>query len=42
MELRPRAVDILVIRPIGESYSGRDKQLDGAVTALLEALPRRP
>jgi Tol biopolymer transport system component/C-terminal processing protease CtpA/Prc len=42
MELRPRAVDILVIRPIGESYSGRDKQLDGAVSALLEALPRRP
>jgi tricorn protease len=42
MELRPRAVDIQVIRPIGESYSGRDTQLDGAVTALLGALPRRP
>lgn len=41
MELRPRAVDISVIRPIGESYSGRDSQLDGAVKALLEGLPRR-
>ncbi len=41
MELRPRAVDILVIRPIGESYSGRDQQLDSAVKVLLEGLPRR-
>jgi len=41
MELRPRAVDIPIIRPIGESYSGRDSQLDGAVKALLEGLPRR-
>ena len=42
MELRPRAVDISVIRPVGESYSGRDRQLDAAVKALLEALPKTP
>ncbi len=41
MELRPRAVDIPIIRPVGESYSGRDSQLDGAVRTLLEGLPRR-
>ncbi|MEJ2679412.1 MAG: S41 family peptidase, partial [Gemmatimonadota bacterium] len=35
MELHPRPVDITVIRPLGESYSGRDSQLDAAVKALL-------
>ncbi|MDQ2668492.1 MAG: hypothetical protein M3Z05_21230, partial [Gemmatimonadota bacterium] len=41
MELTPRAVDQLVIRPVGESYSGRDSQLDAAVKVLLASLPRR-
>jgi Tol biopolymer transport system component len=36
MELHPRPVDVLVERPIGESYTGRDSQLDAAVAALLE------
>jgi C-terminal processing protease CtpA/Prc len=35
LELRPRAVDIPVERPTGESYDGRDSQLDAAVKALL-------
>jgi tricorn protease len=34
MELHPRPVDILVERPIGESYTGKDSQLDAAVKAL--------
>ena len=41
MELSPRPVDQLVVRPVGESYSGRDVQLDAAVKTLLAALPRR-
>jgi C-terminal processing protease CtpA/Prc len=41
LELKPRTTDILVIRPIGESYSGQDKQLDAAVRALLDGLPRK-
>ncbi|MEQ1692458.1 MAG: S41 family peptidase, partial [Gemmatimonas sp.] len=41
MELRPRATDILVIRQVGESYSGQDKQLDTAVRVLLEGLPKK-
>ena len=41
MELVPRPVDQLVVRPIGESYSGRDSQLDAAVKVLLASLPRR-
>ena len=36
MEMHPRAVDVLVQRPVGESYTGRDSQLDAAVKALLE------
>src|SRR4029077_1546847 len=28
MELHPRPVDVRVERPVGESYSGRDSQLD--------------
>jgi C-terminal processing protease CtpA/Prc len=35
MELNPRPVDIAVERPIGESYTDRDTQLDAAVKALL-------
>lgn len=35
MELNPRAVDIPVTRPIGETYMGRDSQLDAAVKELL-------
>jgi tricorn protease len=38
MELRPRPVDIPVTRPVGESLSGRDSQLDAAVDALLKQL----
>jgi C-terminal processing protease CtpA/Prc len=36
MEMHPRPVDITVERPIGESYSGRDSQLDAAVAELLK------
>ncbi|HYW51938.1 MAG TPA: S41 family peptidase [Gemmatimonadaceae bacterium] len=35
MELVPRPVDKLVIRPVGEAYDKRDSQLDAAVTELL-------
>jgi Tol biopolymer transport system component/C-terminal processing protease CtpA/Prc len=42
MEMNPRPVDIPVVRPIGESYAGKDSQLDAAVQALLGALPKRP
>jgi tricorn protease len=35
MENNPRPVDVAVSRPIGESYSGRDSQLDVAVRELL-------
>ena len=35
MELVPRPVDRLVVRPVGEAYSGRDSQLDAAVAELL-------
>ncbi len=38
MELHPRPVDIAVTRPIGESYAGRDSQLDAAVKQLLSEL----
>ena len=38
MERNPRPVDVLVERPLGESYSGRDSQLDEAVRVLLGAL----
>ena len=41
MELVPRPVDHLVVRPVGESYSGRDSQLDAAVKVLLSSLPGR-
>ncbi len=35
MERHPRAVDVPVTRPVGESYTGRDVQLDAAVRTLL-------
>ena len=38
MELVPRRVDKLIVRPIGEAYSGRDSQLDAAVAELLARL----
>jgi tricorn protease len=36
MEMHPRPVDRLVIRPIGESYVGKDSQLDAAVEELVK------
>ncbi|MCC7417110.1 MAG: PD40 domain-containing protein [Acidobacteria bacterium] len=38
MEMHPRPVDLPVKRPMGESYSGRDSQLDAAVAELLKQL----
>lgn len=35
MELNPRPVDIAVTRPIGESLTGKDSQLDRAVAELM-------
>jgi tricorn protease len=40
MEMSPRPVDIPVVRPVGESYAGKDSQLDAAVSALLASLSR--
>ena len=42
MELHPRPVDVLVQRPVGESYAGRDSQLDAAVKALLDKVGVKP
>ena len=36
MEMHSRPVDIPVTRPVGESYSGKDIQLDAAVADLLK------
>ncbi len=41
MELSPRPVDTLIIRPLGESYRGADRQLDAAVAVLLGGLSKR-
>jgi tricorn protease len=41
MEMHPRPVDVPVVRPVGESYSGRDSQLDAAVRALLAQIGAR-
>ena len=38
MERNPRPVDIAVTRPVGESYSGVDSQLDTAVKELLKQI----
>jgi len=40
MERNPRPVDISVQRPIGESYTERDSQLDAAVAELLKQIGR--
>lgn len=39
MELHPRPVDFLVKRPMGESYTDHDVQLDTAVRELLKEIP---
>lgn len=41
MELNPRPVDIPVKRPVGESYTESDSQLDAAVRELLRAKGER-
>ena len=38
MELHPRPVDVEVTRPIGETYTGRDSQLETAVRELLRQI----
>lgn len=38
MELNPRQVDVPVTRPIGETYLGKDSQLDTAVRELLKQI----
>jgi C-terminal processing protease CtpA/Prc len=38
MEMHPRPVDVAVKRAVGESYSGKDAQLDAAVAELLKPL----
>lgn len=42
MELNPRPVDVPVQRPLGESYAGRDSQLDAAVRELLARIDAPP
>jgi Tol biopolymer transport system component len=39
MELNPRPVDVRAVRPLGESYGERDRQLDAAIRVLLDRLP---
>lgn len=41
MELHPRPVDFLVKRPMGESYTDHDAQLDMAVRELLKEIPNK-
>ncbi|SRR5579871_1380769 len=41
MEMHPRPVDIPVTRPVGESYSGHDSQLDAAVKELLRETAKK-
>ena len=38
MELNPRQVDVAVTRPIGETYTGKDSQLETAVRELLKQI----
>jgi len=38
MEMHPRPVDVPVKRPMGESYTAKDSQLDAAVAELLKEL----
>ncbi|MHC1481631.1 S41 family peptidase [Frateuria aurantia] len=37
LEQHPRPVDVLVKRPLGESYTGKDSDLDAAVATLLDS-----
>lgn len=41
MENNPRPVDVAVSRPIGESYTGKDSQLDAAVKELLAEIDKK-
>jgi tricorn protease len=41
MEMNPRQVDMRVTRPIGESLTGKDSQLDAAVRELLRQIEPR-
>jgi tricorn protease len=41
MENNPRPVDVTVSRPIGESYTGKDSQLDAAVHELVAQIDRK-
>jgi C-terminal processing protease CtpA/Prc len=41
MELNSRPVDVPVTRPIGESFTGKDSQLDTAVRELLSQIGRQ-
>ena len=42
MEMNPRPVDVAVTRVVGESYAGKDSQLDAAVAELLKQIgPKR-
>jgi len=41
MEMHPRPVDLQIDKPIGESYLGRDSQLEAAVNELLKQLGSR-
>jgi C-terminal processing protease CtpA/Prc len=42
MELHPRPVDVPVSRPVGESYTDKDSQLDVAVKELLAQMGKKP
>jgi len=41
MENNPRPVDVAVSRPIGESYTGKDSQLDVAVKELIAQIDKK-
>jgi C-terminal processing protease CtpA/Prc len=41
MEMHPRPVDVPVAKPVGESLTGRDSQLEAAVTELLKEIGSR-
>jgi tricorn protease len=41
MEMHPRPVDLAVDKPVGESYLGRDSQLEAAANELLKQLSSR-
>ena len=41
MEMHPRPVDVTVVRPIGESYTTHDSQLDAAVKTLLDQIAKK-